>query len=478
MEQKLRECFADMIVYKEPQRSQSFSALSIPSYMRDWIVMRYADADGAVNMDEALHFVHEKLPRRDDWDTMLHRMVHRNEEVVFLARVNVQTDVSDRVTYFSLPDFGFPRRKKEAVVHDVVLQKVGETLSSSANVWGIVTLICGDVDDVKSAIIMVDFKAFCPYRVDLGYFQEARRQFTTKEWLDVVLSAIDYNPTGYIDGQQRLTTISRLLPFVEKRINLIELAPKSTGKSYMFSRISKYGWLVSGGSITRAKLFYDIGSKTEGLISRFDYVALDEIQSIVFPNESEIQGALKGYLESGEFRVGPYSGNADAGFVLLGNIDERNMCADMPMFSDLPAIFGESALLDRFHGFIQGWDIPRMRENLAAHGWALNVEYFSEILHALREDVHYRSLVDDLIDVPGDADKRDTEAVKRISTGFLKLLFPHVNSIEDINLAEFQEWCLNPAIKMRSIIKGQMALIDTEFVGKEMPRLTIKGDRN
>ena len=474
MEDKLRDSFAEMIVYKEPKRSQAFSALSVPSYMRDWIIMRFADEDGEVNMDEVSQFMRERIPRREDWEGMLHRMVHLREEISFLAKVSANTDVTDRTTYFSLPDFGFPRRKKEAIVHEIVLDKVGEILSGGVEVWGIITLICAERENEKSAIVMVDFKPFCPYRVDLEYFQEARWQFTVHEWIDVVLSAIDYNPHGYLDDRQRLTTLSRLLPFVEKRINLIELAPKGTGKSYMFSRISKYGWLVSGGSITRAKLFYDIGLRTEGLISRFDYVALDEIQSIVFHNESEIQGILKGYLESGEFRVGGYSGAADAGFVLLGNIDERLMHEDLPMFSGLPAIFGESALLDRFHGFIRGWHIPRMRENLAAHGWALNVEYFSEILHALREDFQYRAIIDDLIVVPGNADKRDTEAVKRICTGFLKILFPHVRSSRDIDKDDFVNWCLNPAMMMRAIVKKQMAIIDEEFRGKPMPELTLK----
>ncbi len=474
MENKLRDCFAEMIVYKEPKRSQAFSALSVPSYMRDWIIMRFADEDGEINMDEVTEFMRERIPRREDWEGMLYRMVHLREEISFLAKVSANTDVTDRTTYFSLPDFGFPRRKKEAIVHEIVLDKVGDILSGGVEVWGIITLICSERENERFAIVMVDFKPFCPYRVDLEYFQEARWQFAVHEWIDVVLSAIDYNPHGYLDDRQRLTTLSRLLPFVEKRINLIELAPKGTGKSYMFSRISKYGWLVSGGSITRAKLFYDLGARTEGLISRFDYVALDEIQSIVFHNESEIQGILKGYLESGEFRVGGYNGVADAGFVLLGNIDERFMNEDLPMFSGLPAIFGESALLDRFHGFIRGWHIPRMRENLAAHGWALNVEYFSEILHALREDFQYRAVVDELVEVPGNADKRDTEAVKRISTGFLKILFPHVRSPKDIDKSDFVKWCLKPAITMRAIVKKQMAIIDEEFRGKPMPELKVK----
>jgi len=281
-------------------------------------------------------------------------------------------------------------------------------------------------------------------------------------------------PEGFLDKKQKLTMISRLLPFVEKRLNLIELAPKGTGKSYLFSQISKYGWLVSGGSITRARLFYDINKRMNGLVSHYDYVALDEIQSISFPNQEEIQGALKGYLESGEFRIGDYRGIGEAGFVLLGNIKESLMNIEVNMFQELPPIFHESALLDRFHGFIKGWDIPRMKENMKAQGWALNVEYFSEIMHLLRDDIIYRAVVDEILEVPKGADTRDTEAIKRICTGFMKLLFPHVRDIDDIDATEFVEFCLNPAKSMRAVIKKQLGIIDREFSGKDIPDITCK----
>lgn len=191
-----------------------------------------------------------------------------------------------------------------------------------------------------------------------------------------------------------MAMLSRLLPFVEKRINLIELAPKETGKSYVFAQISKYGWLVSGGSISRAKMFYDISKRTQGLVSRYDYVAFDEIQSIKFTDAMEMQGALKGYLESGEYRVGDSRGVGDAGLILLGNIDSELMDVNQNMFKNLPDIFHESALLDRFHGFIKGWNIPKMKESLKANGWALNTEYFGEIMHYLRDELAYRVVVD------------------------------------------------------------------------------------
>ncbi len=290
----------------------------------------------------------------------------------------------------------------------------------------------------EGRIVCTDFKPFKPYNIDLDYFKEARKNFTTEEWIDLLIKSMDYNPEGFLDEKQKIRMISRLLPFVEKRVNIIELAPKGTGKTYVYSQLSKYGWLVSGGSITRAKLFYDKNRRKPGLVSRYDYVALDEVQSISFPDENEIRGALKGYLETGEYRVGDYKGIGEAGFVVLGNIPIEKQDENEILFDTLPAVFRESALIDRFHGFIKGWELPRIKEGMKAKGYALNVEYFSEVLHKLRDDLGYLAVVNRLISVPKDADSRDVEAIKRISTGFLKLLFPHVNSPFDIELDEFK----------------------------------------
>jgi ATP-dependent Lon protease len=284
---------------------------------------------------------------------------------------------------------------------------------------------------------------------------------------------VDYNPAGFLDLRQKLTLLSRLLPFVEKRMNLIELAPKSTGKSYMMSQLSKHGWLVSGGSISRARLFYDIARKTPGLLSRYDYVALDEVQTISFPDVDEVRGALKGYMESGEYRVGDYRGVGDAGLVLLGNIPDDKMRESADMFSELPHTFQESALIDRFHGFIAGWNIPRMRESMKAQGWALNVEYFSEVMHALRTEIIFPGLVDSLLEIPRSSDTRDTTAIKRICSGFLKLLFPSVKQPGDINREEFRTCCLEPARQMRGAIRHQLHLMDHEY-GETMPSIETR----
>lgn len=129
--------------------------------------------------------------------------------------------------------------------------------------------------------------------------------------------------------------------------------------------------------------------------------------------------------------------------------------------------------MDRIHGFIKGWEIPRMNEGLKISGWALNSEYFSTIMHMLRSDASYRAIVDHIVDYPVDADTRNTEAVKRLATAFLKLLFPQVRTEDDVNRHEFMHYCLRPAVKMRGIILKQMGMIDEQYRGKDMPTFNL-----
>lgn len=479
MIEKLKKCFPDMLVYKSPEQGKFFSTLSLPSFMRDWLLMKFADENGEINKEEVAAYVRKVIPKREQWEEIKYNMIRNMQSERFLAKVKIEIDVSTKTAYFSLPDFAAPKRKDEAIVDWDVIEAHKDYLLSPNEVWGIVELICDTKTDAvktKNIIKMTDFSPFCPYNVDLDYYVEARDCFNIEEWIDIILAAIDYNPAGYTGEEQKIAMLTRLLPFVEKRVNLIELAPKETGKSYVFSQISKYGWLVSGGSISRAKMFYDQQKKSVGLVAHYDYVAFDEIQSISFPDKNEMQGILKGYLESptGEFRIGNYRGIGESGLILLGNIDESIMNVNVNMFINLPDIFHESALIDRFHGFIKGWEIPKMRESLKVNGWALNVEYFTEIIHLLRNELVYRAVVDEVLDVPKNAATRDTEAIKRICTGFLKLLFPNVKTVKKLNIREFEHYCLRPALKMRGIIKTQLGIIDSEFRGKAIPDIKIK----
>lgn len=489
---KLRNCFDEMVVYKDLKKSNFFSALSLPSFMRDWLLKRFEDKDGHFNPDELARFVHTYLPRKDDWTAIKNRVIIENQRVKFLAKVSVDIDIKTGEVSFSLPDFGLT--SKDTIIEDVVWDSCKEDLIRGRETWGMVEIGYRHPDDYdlkfnhnkakganRGKIKLTTFKSFCPYTIDIDYYKDVRREFSTSEWLDVLLGAVDYNASGYLgDEEKKLTMLTRLLPFVEKRLNLIELAPKGTGKSYLFGRVSRFGWLSSGGVMSRAKMFYDQNKRKEGLVSGNDFIALDEVQTISFTDVDEMRAALKGYLESGIFTVGNYEGTADAGVILCGNIKKETMDADgySNMFEELPAVFHESALIERFHGFIKGWNIPRMNDDLKISGWALNSEYFCSILHELREDMSYRTIVDELIEVPEAADTRDTEAVKRIATAYLKLLFPNVREPGDITSREFKRYCLDRARKMRDTIKYQLGILDEEYRGKDMPVFSVRPDKD
>ncbi len=473
--EKLKDNFDEMVVYKDLKKSNFISSFKLPSFMRDWVLNRFQDEEGNIDTDGATEFIKTFIPKKEDWKSIKNRVVHYQEHVKFLAKVSIDIDIKTQAISFALPDYGLTF-KDTVITHDS-WENCSEALLKAEENWGIVELgyLFPESEKAPGKIKLVNFQDFCPYIADLDEFKYAREAFSLDEWIDIILGAIDYNAAGYESEKQKLAMITRLLPFVEKRLNMIELAPKGTGKSYLFGSVSRFGWLSSGGTMSRAKMFYDIARKTEGLVFGHDYVAMDEVQTINFTDVDEMRGALKGYMENGKYTVGNHEGAADAGIVLLGNIPANSMNEYVNMFHDLPKVFHESALLDRFHGFLKGWDLPRMNDDLKICGWALNSEYFSTIMHELRDDASYRAVVDELVDVPEKSDTRDTEAIKRICTGYLKLLFPHVQHAEDISARDFNKYCLKPAVEMRAIIKIQLGILDPdEFGGKGVPELSVK----
>ena len=491
MIEKLRNCFDEMVVYKDLRKTNFFSTLSLPSFMRDWLLKKFQNETGEYDADEVLQFIKTYLPRKDDWIAIKDRVVMSNEKVRFLAKIDVEISVEKKQVYFALPDYGLAYR--DTIIEEDVWDNCREDLLRGET-WGMVEIGYrspegADVyftqdakngssakDASKGKIKLTAFKPFCPYTVDIEYFKDARGEFETSEWIDVLLGAVDYNADGYSDEETKLTMLTRLLPFVEKRLNLIELAPKGTGKSYLFGRVSRFGALPTDSKISRATLFYHKSKRVEGLVANKDFVVLDEIQTIQFGDVDEMRTVLKAYLESGIIKIDSYERAADAGFVLCGNISKEIMDDGgfSNMFQELPKSFHESALIDRFHGFIKGWNIPRMNEDLKISGWALNSEYFCSILHELRSDMSYRAIVDELVEVPDKADTRDTEAVKRITTAYLKLLFPNVRSACDILTRDFKRYCLQRAYRMRDTINTQLGLLDSEYKGKDVPHFGIK----
>ncbi len=482
---KLREHFPSTTVFKDPSVMSMFKAAKIEAFLRDWILKRRTGADGTVdNIDSLSDYVATIIPPRSEKERLEDEARTTGETRPFLAKVNVSFNSNSDYYSFEIPSLGFSH--SHTIIEDYVWNRIKDELIGEAGGWGLIKLGYMPPEGGKKngRFTLLDFKNFCPYKVSLDDFREARTHFEVEEWMGILLGAIDYNPDGFARKgwierdiwKAKHTMLTRLLPFIQPRVNLIELAPQQTGKSYMFGKISKYGWLLTGGQVSRTMLFIDRrpGARAKGLVTCNDFIAVDEIKSIEFANDKEMAGILKGYMEDGYVTVGGTRIDGEAGIVFLGNIAYENMDSDKEMFGDINPIFRDSALLQRIHGFVPGQFVPALSPRMFINDWALNSEYFSSIMHQLRDDPTYRAVVENRIEMPPKADTRDTEAIKRICTAYLKLLFPNVRNAQDISSRDFNRYCLKPAMDMRAIMRIQMGIADEKEAGKTVPQFTVR----
>lgn len=470
---KIKQVFGSVAVYKDPANYEVFNGRNLPSFVKDYLISTHIAADGSFKREALSHFLDAHIPK--DNSAILARL-RRGETLTLLTRFVVTTSLAQNKTSFQIPDMGI--KASDTLIPDYLIEEYPDDLIDGEK-WGIMKIVyIAPVDNESGHVEMVKFKPFRPMqKLDINYIRNCRAQFTLDEWIDVLISAMEYTPTAFKNTTQKLEFLTRLLPFIEPRLNLIELAPKGTGKSYVFGNLSKFVWLVSGGKVSRAKLVYDKSTKAPGIMRFYDMVAFDEIQTITFSDNSEMQSFLKNYLEYGRATIDNYEFMSECGLMLLGNINlsEKNEPLNNRYFDALPEVFRESALLDRFHGMIEGWLLPRVNVDMALHDWTLNVEFFSEVLHQMRTESIYSHIVDDLVEVPAGADMRHTKAVKRIATAYLKLLFPHITTVEQVDLNEFNMLCLRPAVRRRDIVRQQCSNIDAETsFSKPIPDYRIK----
>ena len=469
---KVQQYFQGIAIYKDPNSTDSlFAGRNLPSFVKDFLLRKYLRGT-EVDRGGLTSFLDKVIPTQA---SSVKDRLSAGEEVTLLTRFIIYIDLVKGIRRFSIPDMGIKLNEGQIPEH-IYRQHQGELVDGEK--WGIVKLcVMIDADGKKYHVEMLDFKPFKPFKtVDVAAIREARQAFTTEEWVDLILSAMEYEPDAFESMHQKMEFLTRLFIFVEPRLNVIELAPKGTGKSYVFGNLSKYGWLVSGGKVTRAKLFYDKTRQQNGIIKNHDFTVFDEIQTITFQEPAEIQAALKSYLESGKTTIDNNEFSSECGLMLMGNIplNAQKQPMSSRYFDALPQNFRESALLDRFHCFIEGWYLPRINKSMIYRGWTMNIEYFSEIMHTLRVQNVYAELFDKLVDYDRQAGMREFTAVKRIATAYMKLLFPHWTSADDVNLEEFDMYCLQPAIHRRGIIQQQCHYIDPEYKA-EMPAIWVKG---
>lgn len=460
-EQKARDYYGEVVINKGLMGKAGFGSRSIPVYVGEWIISQFMEGDeiNEASREKITGIVTKYLPQKADKNRILNDLKdHRPVQILDDFRVTVNLDKNTYELSIPVLDETHAQIQTPILNDNPMLLKTG--------MWGLGTLqyVPPDGDEVKKGQIwMTEFKPFQTPGVDLDYFTSSRKNFTLPEWIDLLVSSCQFNPDAHTLAQKMLL-LSRVIPLVQPRVNLVEVAPKGTGKSFVFDNISRYAAVIPGGKLSAPSLFFNSSSKQIGLIPRYDVVVVDEIQKIQTDASGEAMAGLKMYLESGRYRRATGDmGTSEAGFVMLGNItltDERRpLYQTEGIFKELPSALQESAFIDRIHGLLEGWFMPRITRNTPSQMLGLKGDFFGEVLHELRPRLEFADYVSKSMSLPSCQDMRDNKAIARIAEGYLKLLFPDLNVTEE----EFIEFCVNPALRMRQQIRDELSKIDPEY---------------
>jgi ATP-dependent Lon protease len=287
----------------------------------------------------------------------------------------------------------------------------------------------------------------------LDSLAKARKAFTTEEWKDFLLRSIGIEGS-VLSARQKNALLLRMVPFVERNYNLVELGPRGTGKSHLFQQVSPYAHLISGGKATVAKMFVENTAKARrGLVCQYDVVCFDEVSGVSFDQKDGVN-IMKGYMESGEFSRGKESIRADGSIVLVGNfdVDVEHQQRVGHLFGPLPPeMRDDTAFMDRIHAFLPGWDVPKINKDLVTDHFGLVSDFLSECWTQLRNQSRVSQL-QNRVYFGGALSGRDTNAVNKTVSGLLKLIYP---SGDDDVSEEDLEWAVRIAMEVRRRVKEQ-----------------------
>lgn len=459
-EQKALDYLAEVVINKSLIYQAGFGGRAIPIYVGEWIISRYLD-NGEFSEDARNRigqFISKYLPAKGQKDQIKDALL-RQEEVKLLDDYSVGVNLKTGQRMLRIPFLDVNDANIGSAIVDA------NDLLLTSGVWGVGELFYippQGSERKKGEVWMRDLKPFQVGALDLDYYIECRQYFTFDEWRDLLVSSMGFNPAAHSD-RQKMILLTRILPFIEPRLNLVELAPKGTGKSFVYDNLSRYGRVVGGGKVSPAVMFHNLATNTPGLVTRYDLIIFDEIQSIAGDSSGELIAQLKVFLESGKFSRGNTEATSEAGFVMLGNITlddaHRPVYHDQGIFKEIPNFMQETAFIDRLHGIIPGWEMPRVSKDTPSHSLGLKGDFFAEVLHRMRGEVRYADYVKLNMQLIGCDDLRDRKAITRLATAYLKLLFPDLR-LSDL---EFREYCVRPAVELRQRVRDELHKMDPEY---------------
>ncbi|MEM2760336.1 MAG: BREX system Lon protease-like protein BrxL [Nitrososphaerales archaeon] len=421
IDSKVLAVFGTYAVNKRQVQNHELGRL--PRFIAEYLVAKFTGNESGPDLSKLADFVIIHFPELKDRDKILHDLMTTGTYAL-MDEFKVETDIKKGKHKLIIPCINV----KDAQIVSTILDDNADLLRSG--MWGIATLKYMPQEDNGQAtdtspILMTRFTPFQVTNVSLHDFASKRRRFSRDEWIQIILRSIGLNPDAYNDHQKMLL-LCRLVPLVEPNSNILELGPKATGKTYLYRNISYYTRVISGGRVSPATLFYNISTKSVGEIGVRDCVVLDEISKLTFSNGEEMVGKLKDYMVDGFFERGPKKAHATCSLVFMGNM-EFGSTVPVPAdaVSSLPTFMHDSAIIDRIHAFISGWELPKIRQSSEhlASGYGIVADYLSEVFHQLSLQ-SYSNLISERVRIEGDITIRDEKAIKKTASGILKLLCP------------------------------------------------------
>ncbi|MEL1241681.1 BREX system Lon protease-like protein BrxL [Flavobacterium flavipallidum] len=457
LKEKIVKYFEGKVVRKDLTSKIKGNAV-VPTYVLEYLLGQYCAVDDQAIIEEGI----EKVK-----DIIKNNYVHRSESEVVKANIRdkqsykiidkVNVSLNDRANIYEaeLANLGV---RNIQISDNIVMQN--QKLLSGSGVWCIVNMGYSHEEDIKVRWLIEDVKPIQVSNISVPEYLEARKNFTTDEWIDLLMHSIGLNPE-FFNKRGKLIQLSRLITHVENNYNFIELGPKGTGKSHIFSELSPHGVLVSGGDVSKARLFVNNTGNKIGLVGYWDVIALDEFEQDKGSKkvDGDLVKILQNYMANQSFNRGKETYQATASLAYVGNTKHTvpYMLKNSHLFESIPEGYIKGAFLDRMHIYIPGWEVRILKNSVFSTEFGFIVDYMAEILKELRKS-DYSGILDQYVELDGSLSQRDKTAIRKTFSGLMKLIYPH-KEITETELLELLDF----AMEGRKRVKDQLYIIDETF---------------
>ena len=459
LDDKANRLFAGKVVRKDLVRKVKVGA-NVPVFVLEYLLGKYAASSDEMAIQMGLQVVNDTLANnyiRPDEATKAQVKVKERGSYTFIDKVKVRLVDSDY--WAEAVNFG------DRFLHIPTHYVTEYDRLTTGGIWAQLEMRF-EYDEESRGKHPFWIDRLTPIQIatfDLDDYRRVRGEFTTDEWLDLIVRSMGYEPTG-MSRRLKLLFLVRLIPLTERNFNLVELGPRSTGKSYVVQEISPYAALLTGGT-TQASLFGHMNGRQKGIVQIWDLVGFDEVADLQ-KLPKEVVTTMKTYCESGTYQRGQEPVSGDASIALFGNTNQPIdvMVQTGHLFAPMPDVIRDDmAFIDRLHFYLPGWEIPTMRNDLFTDHYGFVVDYLAEALRELRKH-NFTEIIDRAFSLGAHLNARDRKAVRKTVSGLTKILYPDGQVTED-ELAEILELALEGRRRVKEQLKkmGSFQYYQTSF---------------